>query len=97
MVIFEIKTPAHYCFRNSVFFAIALIADTTKSQVSGMFRRVVCCPMGLLTLLTVISSTVMWAILDPTLEPYLRKVSRLNNAQFRKTASSSPFCSFLVM
>jgi hypothetical protein len=38
------------------------------------FTKIFCSPNGILTVFTIVASTFMWSILDPTLEPHLRKV-----------------------
>ncbi|XP_052765930.1 MFS-type transporter SLC18B1-like isoform X2 [Mya arenaria] len=45
--------------------------DVKQSQ--GSYTQIVCNANGIIISLTIISSTVMWSILDPTLEPFLRK------------------------
>lgn len=47
--------------------------EQETSQTKVPFRKVFCSPNGVLTTLTITASTFMWSILDPTLEPHLRK------------------------
>ena len=53
-----------------MFFLVKKI--TLQSQ--GMFRQLLKVPPAVFTLLSVVISAVIWAFLDPTLEPHLRQV-----------------------
>ncbi|XP_045187398.2 MFS-type transporter SLC18B1-like [Mercenaria mercenaria] len=47
--------------------------NADKDQPRVPFTKIFCSLNGLLTTFTIVASTFMWSILDPTLEPYLRK------------------------
>ncbi|XP_060572329.1 MFS-type transporter SLC18B1-like [Ruditapes philippinarum] len=48
-------------------------SDSETDNEKVPFTKIFCSPNGILTVFTIVASTFMWSILDPTLEPHLRK------------------------